>query len=163
MLDQPNPLLHIVGEVIRPERGRHMVFTYDEAMDDGVVRARCPDPKFVCTARCTGRRIIFGPTGASVIHALGREVYGAVWEVDAAGLAGLDASMGAPGVKERRGAFVRTSEGRLLVTDIYALTNPELGEPDPALVLRIAELGGRLGFPIGYKEQIRGWLGASIH
>ncbi|HZQ01347.1 MAG TPA: hypothetical protein VFB13_17510 [Reyranella sp.] len=163
MVDQPNPLLHVMGDVIRPERGRHMLFIYDEAMDDAVVRARYPDPKFVCTARCTGRRIIFGPVGASVVHALGREVYGAVWDIDATALTKLDADQGSPGIKERRGAFARTSKGQLLVTEIYALKNPELGETDPALVLRVAELGRRLGFPDEYTKQIRNWLGAPIH
>lgn len=163
MLDQPAPLIHMMGDVIRPAPGRQFVFAYDDAMDETVMQGRCPEPKFVGTAKCTGRRLVFTADGATVITRLGSEVHGTVWEMDAAALVQLDASMDAFRSRQRRCAFARTGEGRLMLTDIYALRNPNSGQPNPALVLRVAALGVRLGFPATYTKQIRGWLGASIH
>lgn len=163
MLDQPTPLIHMMSNVIRPARDKHFAFTYDDAMAETVIRGRCPDSTFVCTAKCTGRRLMFTPAGATVVPRLGSEVYGAVWEVDDAGLAKLDASMDAFGIRQRRCAFARTSENRLMLADIYALSSPSSGRADPTLVLRVAELGDRLGFPANYTNQVRRWLGASIH
>lgn len=163
MPDHPVPLLHLIGNVIRPAQGRHYVLTFDDAMDEAVIRARCPDPKFVCTAKCTARRLVFTPDGATVVPRLGTEVHGTVWELDAAALTQLDASMDAFRIRQRRCAFARTADQRLMLTDIYALRNPSSGRADPTLVLSVAELGVRLGFPAPYTKQIRGWLDASVH
>lgn len=162
MFEQPTPLIHMMSPMVRPEPGRHFVLAYDETMDETVVRARSPDVKFITAARCTGRRLVFARGGATTMSRLGAEIYGVVWSVSVAGLTALDTNMDARGVRERRSAFARTADGLMLV-DTYAIRNPEPGQPDPVLVLRVAELAGRFGFPVSYTNQIKSWLGASVH
>jgi gamma-glutamylcyclotransferase (GGCT)/AIG2-like uncharacterized protein YtfP len=154
-------LIHIAG-VIRPAPDHQFVFLFDERMTEPVVRARFPDVKFVGTGKCTGRRLLFTRDGPTVIPRLGAQVHGTVWEMDVAALTELDATMVASGIRQRRSVFARMTEG-LMLADIYTLRNPDPGDPDPALVLRVAELAVGLGFPGSYVKQIRSWLGASIH
>ena len=58
MSDQTQPLAHVVAQMIRPRPGHRLLFSYDELLDQSVIRERCPDPVFICTARLMSRRLI---------------------------------------------------------------------------------------------------------
>src|SRR5258708_5351431 len=58
MPDQTTPLAHVVAQMVRPRPAHRLLFAYDELMAESVIRQRCPDPVFICTARLTSRRFI---------------------------------------------------------------------------------------------------------
>ena len=82
MPDQTTPLANVVAQLIWPRPGHRLLFVFYEMMDQSVIRERCPDPIFICTARLTSRRFIVNSDGlASIVPRRDYMVHGIVWEV----------------------------------------------------------------------------------
>src|SRR5258707_13148969 len=102
--------------MIRPQPGHRLLFAYDELMTESVIRERCPDPVFICTARLTSRRFIVNSDGlASIVPRRDFTVHGVVWEVHDIALTCLSLQLGVPSVYDRFGAFARDPAGQLII------------------------------------------------
>lgn len=162
MIDHFPSLAHMMTPTVRPELGARFVFAYDQWMDKGTFAALCPGPKFVCVARATGRKLAFTEDGPTLIQQLGSVSFGVIWEVRESVAAELDRRPQVLDRRERRSLFAR-SEDRLIPTDYYPVRGTCASNPDPADVLRIAELGRSQGFPLAYLNEVRRWIGQTIH
>jgi hypothetical protein len=163
MTDQTTPLVHVIAEMIRPRPGHRLLFTFGPLMDEAAMRERCPDPRFISTARSMSRKLIFTIDGASIVPRRDYVVHGVIWEVSEIALTGLDIQMGMPGIRDRLGAFARAPDGRLIVSEFYAARNNRPGTPDAAEVLTVIELAKRFRFPDAYVAELNQWLGGAIY
>jgi hypothetical protein len=144
--------------MIRPQPGHRLLFTFDELMDESVIRERCPDPVFITTAQILSRRFIVNSDGlASIVPRRDYAVHGIIWEVHDVAMTCLDIRLGVPSVYERFGAFARNDAGTLIVSEFHATRNGQFGVAHPSYLSVIVEAARKWEFPDGYVEQIQGW------
>jgi len=158
------PLVHVMGEMIRPRAGHQMLFTFDRLMDDTAIRAHCPEVRFVCSAKLRSRRLVFSRSGTTtIVSARGAEVHGVVWEVRESVIPALDAKFDVPEIRSRRGAFARSADSQLIPCEHYFGRDCRAGKPEPREVLGLIELAKYWGFPSSYVRELVGWLGQAVH
>jgi hypothetical protein len=154
--------LHI-AEMVRPNPAHKLVFVADHLMNDATMARYCPSARSIVSASARNRTLTFGREGASLLRQVGRTAYGILFELAEADLAALDAHLGHGRLRDRRSAYVMASDGRLAPALVYVARDERRGPAQPHTVLRIAELGRRLGFPRAYLDEIRAALGGTIH
>jgi len=159
MTNQMPALVHVMAELVRPQPGHRLIFTYDELMHEDRITALCPEPRFVTTARYLSRQFTINSDGTATARPQrGHVVHGVVWEVSEIGLASLDIAMGVPSLYDRFGAFARGPAGELITTEFYATRDMRsLGIAKPSYVNVILDAARRWGFSEPYLNEIAAW------
>lgn len=160
-MTDPRCVLNVAGKLLRPSMERRHLFVYDDLLDEGLLRRRCPTAIFVAVARYDSRRWIINSAGtASIVPRRDHQVHGIVWSVHEIELTALDIQMGVPSQCDRYGSFAKTTNDQLCVSEFYASRNRTFGQASPAYVALIAAAARRWGFPERYSDEITGWATA---
>ena len=142
--------------------GRRADFPYGMNCVREVMRDRAPEASFVCSARLDGFRWAIAPCGyATVIPAMGRSVYGALWCITKRDEHGLDLAEGVDlGIYVKRQQTVVTCCGKEIDKLIYATRSRRIGrDPTPGYVEDIiAALSDDNFIPQAYLAELREWL-----
>jgi hypothetical protein len=156
----PRRLSQMATNLLRPPMGYRHLFVYGPLLDEDLLRERCPDPELITVAHYDSRRFIINSDGiATAFPRRGHRVYGVVWRVHEIGLTALDIHAGVPYRHDRFGAFARTADGELCVSEFYAARNHTPGTANPSYLEPIIAAARRWKFPDSYLEEIAGWAG----
>src|SRR5260370_885355 len=151
----PSRLIQIAINLLRPRMGHRHLFVYGPLLDEGLLRERCPDPEFITVAHYDSRRFMVNSDGiATAFPRRDHRVYGIIWCVHEIGLTALDIHAGVPHWHDRFGAFARTADGQLCVSEFYAARNHAPGKADPAYLQPIIATARRWKFPNSSIEEM---------
>ena len=158
MTDQMPALVHVMAQIVRPQPGHRLIFTFDELMNPDRIGGLCPEPRFVTTARYLSRRFTINSDGVATARPQrGHVLHGVVWEVSEVGVAALDIALGVPGLYDRFGAFAH-SEAALVTTEFYATRDMRsVGIAQPNYLNVILDATRHWGFPESYLDEIAAW------
>jgi gamma-glutamylcyclotransferase (GGCT)/AIG2-like uncharacterized protein YtfP len=141
-----------------------LYFAYGSNMAAGVMDRLCPGHRFLGAAQLCGHRLAFtrrsirtGTGVADVLRAEGHTVWGALYELDAADLAAIDAKEGNGWAYQRRRVRVRLGpDARELDAHVYAVIAPEATEisPAPPYLLGLLDAARARGLPECYVAEL---------
>jgi gamma-glutamylcyclotransferase (GGCT)/AIG2-like uncharacterized protein YtfP len=139
-------------------------FAYGSNMSADVMDRLCPGHRFLGAAQLPGHRLAFtrrsirtGTGVADAVPAEGHALWGALYEVDAAGLAALDEKEGNGWAYQRKQVRVRLGpEERELDAYAYAVIAPQPEEIGPArrYLLGLLDAGRERGLPEDYVAEL---------
>lgn len=159
MTNQMPALVHVMAQIVRPQPGHRLIFTFDELMNPDRIGGLCPEPRFVTTARYLSRQFTINSDGVATARPQrGHVLHGVVWEVSEIGLTALDIAMGVPSLYDRFGAFARGPGEELITTEFYASRDMRsLGTAKPSYLNVILDAARHWQFPEPYLDEVAAW------
>jgi gamma-glutamylcyclotransferase len=139
-------------------------FAYGSNMSEGVMDRLCPGHRFLGAAQLPGHRLAFtrrsirsGTGVADAVPADGQTLWGALYEIDAAGLTALDEKEGNGWAYQRREVRVRWGvDEHELDAYAYAVIAPDQDEIRPArpYLVGLLDAGRERGLPEDYVAEL---------
>ena len=156
MTHDMTPLVHVMAELITPQPGHRLIFTYDLLMHEDRFPKLCPSAWLVYRAKILSRRFIFNQDGvATIIPCRGSVVHGLVWEITQQEQTDLESHLGMSAACERRGAFARGANQEMIAVEFYASRNHRHGvSEDPMEIVRLLAVAHQCRFPDSYLTEI---------
>jgi hypothetical protein len=75
-------LIHLIGDVIRPQPQHRLIFAYDRNLDEDFFKNAVPDAEFVAIGKFLHRRLIVNSDGEfTLVPCRNYVVHGIVWEI----------------------------------------------------------------------------------
>ena len=141
-----------------------LYYAYGSNMDAAALRSRCPSASILATARLPGHRFaLMGNGYATLRRGPGAEVHGALYDIDAADFAALDAYEDvAGGLYVRTAVTVRRPDGAARRALVYLGCDPATGRSiHPGYVEGIVAAARALGLPALYVASLESFLPGS--
>jgi len=147
-----------------------LYFAYGSNLDPTQMRVRCPQARDMARARLDGYRLCFprwsairASALASLEPARGEAVWGVLYELDAAGIARLDACEGyrddravTDNAHTRATVMVGLGDGRLVEAETYLATpSSDPGMPSSEYLAYLLQLADARDLPADYREKLR--------
>lgn len=146
--------------LISPSLGHRHLFGYGFFLNERIVRSFCPDASFVGVAYYDNRRFAVDAQGRLTLRPrAGHRAYGVVWQVPDVSMYALDLRLSVPRSYDRIGAFARTLQGRLCITEFLATRDRGVGCLEQHTLKFILRAARRWKFPPYYVREIEAWGG----
>lgn len=138
--------------------GHRHLFGYGYFLNERLLRTFCPDAAFVTTAYYDSRRLAVDSHNQLTLRPrAGHRTYGVVWSIPDVELISLGMRLDVPRIYDRIGAFARTLEGSLCISEFLATRDQGVGVLSPRLLASILRSAKRWGFPASYLEEVCQW------
>lgn len=134
-------------------------FAYGSNLDLAQMRERCPNARLTGPALLWGWRFRITRHGyATVVPEPGAVVHGVLWELTPPDEARLDAYEGvAEGLYSKLRLETEPAAGAVVIAMVYAMNDPEPGEPMPGYLEDVIASAKGHGFPADYLHELAEW------
>ena len=134
-------------------------FAYGSNLEVDAMRERCPSARPLERAILPDWEFRINERGfATVVPVPGKTVYGALWELDSAAEAALDAYEAIDEGLYRKVTHPVVVAGQAREVLVYLATHSRPGRPHPGYLEGILEAARCWGFPAEYLGELRSWL-----
>jgi hypothetical protein len=159
MTQEMTPLVHVMAQLITPQPGNRLIFTYDLLMHEDRFPKLCPSAWLVYRAKLLSRQFIFNQDGvATIVPCRGSVVHGLVWEISEQEQIDLEGEIGVPVTLDRYGAFARGLNQEMIAVEYYASRNHRQGEAkDPMEIVRLLAVANQWRFGDAYMTELAQW------
>lgn len=146
--------------LVRPSLGHRHLFGYGFFLNQRIVRSFCPDASFFGIAHYDNRRFAVDAQGYLTLRPrAGHRTYGVIWQVPDVSVYALDLRLSVPRLYDRIGAFARTLQGQLCISEFLATRDQGTGCLEKRALEFILRAARRWEFPSDYLSEIESWGG----
>lgn len=146
--------------LVKPNLGHRHLFGYGLFLNERIVRSFCSDASFVGVAYYDNRRFAVDSRGCLTLRPrAGHRTYGVIWQVPDVSVYALDLRLSVPRLYDRIGAFARTLQGQLCISEFLATRDQGTGCLEQRTLGFILRAARRWEFPSTYLNEIESWGG----
>lgn len=146
--------------LVKPHIGHRHLFAYGFFLNERIVRSFCPNASFVGIAYYDNRCFAVDSQGCLTLRPrAGHRTYGVIWQVPDVSVYALDLRLSVPRFYDRIGAFARTLQGQLCISEFLATRDQGTGCLEKRALEFILRAAGRWEFPSDYLSEIESWGG----
>lgn len=146
--------------LVKPNLGHRHLFDYGFFLNERIVRSFCPNVSFVGIAYYDNRRFAVDAQGCLTLRPrAGHRTYGVIWQVPDVSVYALDLRLSVPRLYDRIGAFARTLQGQLCISEFLATKDQGTGFLERRALKFILRAARRWEFPSDYLSEIESWGG----
>jgi len=150
--------VHVIETIVRARAGTRLWFAFGPDMALDVAAQLVPDPEFLTVASVGSRRLIFNSEGQPcMIPRAGHTVYGTIWQIADAAMAGLDIRLAVPSATHRNGVLARSPTGKPILAEYHTPRLQRASKVSPDVLAPIIAVATQLEFPPLYLDQLAQW------